>query len=352
MASIESQLRAAASRNGELLRILGRTDYAKPALQQQNAYLRDLEKASAANQANVSKLTAALAKEQKEHESYKDSVMKRFAYRASGKKEKFEARKEKEEREYFDAMHAEQRAKQEGEQIASQLDKARNVKRDLETAAAEHDRAQRELDSLYNSIFAGQTPAFPEEDQQENAVQQAWQEYQRLEGDLRQQQQVQQLLTSAQHSMAAAMRSADSAHSASTFDMFGGGAMADMMERSALSQAEVAVREVYRLNEQAKTMSDVVVSLPQVQIAQGNLLGDVLFDSTFSDYRFHQKIKATQADLQRAAMTLQQNQSSIEQRCAGVRQDMTNASGWLEEARKRLQTVREGIFLRAAGQEY
>ena len=350
MSDINSQLHAAASKNTELLGILGRTDYAHPALQQQKAYIKDLEHASASNKKRVSELRAALAKEQKEHESYKDSTMKRFAYRASGKKEKFEARQEKEEREYFDALHAEQRAKDEGAQISKQLDEARSAKKDLETAAAEHDHAQKELDSLYNSIFAGQTPSYPEEDQQENTVQGAWQEYQRLEGILRHNQQVQGILSGADRAMNGALGSVGEALSASTYDMFGGGMMADYMERSALGQAEMAVREAYRLNEQAQSMSNAVGPLPPVQIAQGNMLGDVLFDSTFSDYKFHQKIKATQDDLHRALMALRQNQQSVEQRSAELQQNMGQASQWLENARQQLRKVREDIFQRSAGQ--
>lgn len=350
MASTDSQIRAAASRNAELLAILGRTDYAKPALQQQSEYIRDLENSSAANKAQVSKLTAALAKEQKDHEKYKASVMKRFAYKATGQKEKSAAHAEKEEREYFDAMNAERHAKDEGEQLAKQLEEARNARRELEPLVAQHNRAQRDLDNLYNSIFAGQTPAFPEEDQQENAVREAWQEYQRLESNLRAQLQVQQVLSSAQRAMGNALGNVEEALSASRYDMFGGGRMADYMERSALGQAESAAREAFRLNDQAISMSDAVQQMPTVYIAKGNLLGDILFDSTFSDYQFHQKIKATRDDLQRAAMTLTQSQASIEQRSTELRQDMANASQWLEDTRRQLQTVREGIFARAAGQ--
>lgn len=350
MASIESQIHAAASRNAELLAILGRTDYAKPALQQQNEYIGDLETSSAANKKEVSKLTAALAKEQKDHEKYRDSVMRRFAYKATGQKEKFAANAEKEEREYFDTMNAERLAKDEGEHLVKQLDEARKVKRDLEPIAAEHDRAQKDLDNLYNSIFAGQTPSFPEEDQQENVVRQANDEYQRLQSLLRTQQQAQQVLDGARRAMGNALGNVEQALSASRMDMFGGGAMADYMERSALGQAEAAAREAYRLTDQAMSMSDVVRPMPTVNIAQGNLLGDLLFDSTFSDYNFHQKIKATREDVQRAAQALAQNQAAVDQRCNELRQHMSNASKWLEDARKQLQKMREGIFARGTGQ--
>jgi hypothetical protein len=135
------------------------------------------------------------------------------------------------------------------------------------------------------------------------------------------------------------------------FDMFGGGAMADYMERSALGQAQAATQEAFRLHEQARSMSNAgLQALPPVNIAQGNLLGDVLFDSTFSDIRFHQKIKATQEDVQRAAVTIRQNQGVVEQNSGWYRREMSTAWESLEQARQQLQKVREGIFARLAGE--
>lgn len=51
-------------------------------------------------------------KEFKEHEKYRDSVMKRFAYKIGRKTEKFGAKASKEEREYFDALHEEHKTKE------------------------------------------------------------------------------------------------------------------------------------------------------------------------------------------------------------------------------------------------
>ena len=353
MAYIENQIHAAAARNTELLQILGRTDYAKPSLLQQNNYISGLENSSATNRANLVQLEAKLATESKKNDSYKDSVMKKFAYRATGQKDKFEEHAAQEERDYLNALHAEQHAKEEGGQLARQLEDARGRKRELETVAGEHDRAKRELDSLYSSIFAGQTPAYPQEDQQENMVGFAWNEYQQVQCNVRAQQQVQQLLGNAQQAMTNAMASVDNALRAGRYDMYNrGGGYADVWKHNALNQAEVAVREAYRLNDQAMSMSDAVSRLPMVQIAHGNLMADIVFDNVWSDYAFQNKIRATEGDVMQASMALQQNQASVEQRCNAVRQAMAGASQRLEDARMRLQKVRESIFQQANGQVY
>lgn len=105
--SIADQIRAAAARNAELRGILHDNDHAPAALEQQGKYLSDMQAELKRVNAGLQKLEATRKKELKEHEQYRDSVMKRFAYRVSGKKEKFAAKAEKEEKEYFDVSAAE-----------------------------------------------------------------------------------------------------------------------------------------------------------------------------------------------------------------------------------------------------
>lgn len=91
-------------------------------------------------------------------------MTRRFLYKASGQKEKFSVKAEKEEKEYFDALRAEKKAQDEQGKLDRQMTEARQGKAQLEPEAAKHKQAQKDLDSLYHSIFAGDTPAFPEED--------------------------------------------------------------------------------------------------------------------------------------------------------------------------------------------
>jgi len=86
---------AAIARNDELITILGETDYAQSALQQSTAYVAELQTQMAAEEKNVKKAVLKLQKEQSEHEMYRDSHVKRLAYRMTGNKGKFEAKAEK-----------------------------------------------------------------------------------------------------------------------------------------------------------------------------------------------------------------------------------------------------------------
>ena len=350
MSEIETQIRDAASRNSELLARLARTDYAAPALKQQIAFIRELETEQQRNTKKIQQLSKSREKEGKEHHKYADSVVKRFAYKATGKKEKFSQRAEKEEREYFDALREETVAKKEGDELAEQLKAERRKKAELDPVVAEHVKAQKDLDALYNSIFQGETPTFPEEDQQENLTTEANQEYQRLMGIVRTEQQVQQVLAQEQQAMRVCAIQIDDALSYSRVDMFGGGGFSDYLERSALGRADQAAAQVYRLHEQARKLSPHVQPLPPLAIAQGDILTDVFFDNIFTDYAFHQKIQNSAAELKRAALSLVQTQNATEERLNDISSQMSSTKKELDQARKELQKIREGIFERLSEQ--
>jgi len=102
MSTITDQLRSAVPKNKQLLDILFETDHAVLALEQQNRYIVDLDAQIRVAKRNVSDLGHKKWKEGKDHAKYRDSVMKRWAYKVSGNKEKFAAKAEKEEQEYYE----------------------------------------------------------------------------------------------------------------------------------------------------------------------------------------------------------------------------------------------------------
>lgn len=350
MTSVEDQVRQAASRNAELLHVLAQTDYAIPTMQQQDSYIGQVEHAVAVNNTELKKLAATRERELKDHESYSQSVTRRFLYKASGQKEKFVAKAEKEEKEYFEALRAEHHAQQEAQSLATQLHEAQTRKSELQPDVARHQQAQNDLDSLYQSIFAGPTPSFPQEDQQERAVQAALSDYQQRERELRAEEQVLGLLDKASNAMANAQYHVNDALRYSRRDMFGGGTITDMMERSALSNAEVATAQLLQVMQQASSISPYVQPLPQIPIAQGSLMSDVLFDNIFTDMAFHEKISESAMSLQRAAGILQQNHASAQQRRGDLSGQMGHASQVLADERQKLQKVRERIFEESAHQ--
>ena len=98
MSSIQEKIQQAASQNASLLQGLQETDSAPSQLQQQDAYINDLNHQIAVINQRVNKLKQATAAELRDHEKYRDSTMRRFAHKATGRKEKFAEKAAKEEK--------------------------------------------------------------------------------------------------------------------------------------------------------------------------------------------------------------------------------------------------------------
>jgi hypothetical protein len=152
----------------------------------------------------------------------------------------------------------------------------------MEQDVALHQQAQRELDNLYDSIFKGPTPGFPDEDAKESDVATALQQYQDAKNKTEAEGKAVMILVDAQRVMMAAMYAIKDALRYSTRDMWGGGSITDMMERNCLAQAKARLAEVRMLVRQAQNFSAAVKDLPPVNVAQGNLMSDVFFDSKYN----------------------------------------------------------------------
>ena len=342
-----SKIQAAVPRNQELLQILSATDFAPAALQEHKRYMTDLENEIKTVDKKIKSLETKRKQELKDHEKYRDSVMKRFAYKVGRKEAKFNEKASKEEREYFDVLQEEHKQNEVRKNLDNNLAGAHGRHSEIEAAFARHKKAQADLDDLYDSIFEGPTPGFPDEDSKEKEAENALDQYHSLRVRVEAEGQALKCLGKAQDMMNVARQYLADARSHSQMDMFGGGAISDMMERNALSRAEVALMEAKMAVDQAQRMSPEVRQLPQVQIAQGNLMSDVFFDNIFTDMAFHEKIKQSQMEQEKAHEDLNGQLAAAKQRYDSLNQQLKQLAGNLENARVTLQQVRQEAFQRA-----
>lgn len=347
--SLEAKIRDTSERNTELLNILHQTDSALPDLETQKNQAAYLEKQVAEQAERLKQIGYRRKQELREHEHYRDSVLRRFAFKMSGKAEKFEARAAKEEREYFDVLQEEHQADVMKKNLDEILADAKTVLDELEIRAATHVEAQRELDSLYEAIFTGPSPGFPEEDQQERETSQAIQIYKEARSRAEAEGQVVNILTQAQNRLNSALMAMEDALHASRRDMYGGGTFSDMMERNALNQAENLVRQATALVTQAQRVSPMVRPLPPVRIAQGSLLGDVFFDNIFSDMAFHEKIQQSNLEVRASAQSLSIDLMSATQRHMELLREADQKNEVVRQSRVQLQKAREQVFQRVSG---
>jgi chromosome segregation ATPase len=346
MSSIQDQLQRAAHQNEQLLRGLEETDAAPSQLKQQNEYIADLDSQIHKTTKRVSDLKNKAKVELKEHEKYRDSTFRRFAHKASGKKEKFAEKAAKEEKEYFDAIQEQKSAEDELAYTKQLRAEAELRRQQIKAKAQRHESLQVELDSLYNSIFAGHTPEFPDEDRKEEACNAALGYVQTMNQRIERERHILFLLGQTSLKLSTARSSLDQAYSMSQYDMFGGGTFASMRKMNHLEEAESAMRQVRMLQDQVKQVAPEIPELGQLNIAMGSIFSDVIFDNLFTDMRMHEEIKQSIAQVDQAGNQCGNIIRQREQQEQSLQRELQQAQGRLQFARQELQKAREEAFKR------
>ncbi|KAJ3916480.1 hypothetical protein F5877DRAFT_80841 [Lentinula edodes] len=300
-----SQIRSSASYHLSLLQTLESLQYAPSALNQQSKYLRDLQAELTSVKKEVKQLGEKTKKERKEHEELRDSTTRRLAARLKGKSglEKFEAKKEKEEREYVVALENEMRERGKQTMLENMIEEARKVKSDLEEKSNRLELTKKELSNLYHQVFDGPTLEFPRDDVLERE------------------------LASAQATIS------------------------DMMERDALANSAVYAAKAEMLLNQARSTSGDVQTIGPLRVHDISLFGDVFFDNVFSDIRAHHKIQSNRDELAAAHKRLKGQLRAARQRAQLAGADVVEASEVLTECNKELERYRREVFLRSSGGE-
>lgn len=346
MSDLTVSLQNAAAKNRELLATLAQTDYATTALKQNTSYYEDLERQLKITDGELKKLHRITEDERKDHLKYRDSTFKRYAHKMGGKKgsEKFTSKQEKEEREFLEAWQKEREAEERKSELTRALATAHADSNTLKADTRKNAAAQTELDQMYNSIFSGPTPEIPEEDRMEQTVQQSRQWLEQCQANFNNEKAAGEALRRVEARLKAAAANMQEALSMSRMDMFGGGTFTDIMERDALSRASVAISEALRHMDHARHLQPAIRELDQVNIDMGHMVSDMLFDNIFTDMAQHDRIKASDAQLQRAGAQLQEQIRLQLERAGGAKAQLAQATENTEGARLELQRIRAEAF--------
>ncbi|KAI8932404.1 hypothetical protein NX059_010591 [Plenodomus lindquistii] len=349
MSTIYSKIQQAASQNAQLMQGLSETDAAPCQLAQQKLYITDLDAQIASTSKRVQDLKRKTALELKDHEKYRDSTLRRFAHKASGRKERFSEKAAKEEKEYFDAIQAQKSAEDELAYATQLKAEAETQKSRYEAEAQRHQRLQADLDALYNSIFAGPTPEFPDEDNKEQACTTASQKVQTLNQQLAHEHHTLFLLGQTSAKLSEARNNLDSAYGMSQYDMFGGGQMASMQKRSFLERADSSIQQVRMLQQQIQHAAPEIPHIGDIVVKIGSIWSDVVFDNIFSDMNMHEEIKKSMALVDRAGNRCGEVIKGREEIVGRMEGEIKSAQNELSARRVELQRAREEAFGRVTG---
>ncbi|KAG2005670.1 hypothetical protein CC2G_002057 [Coprinopsis cinerea AmutBmut pab1-1] len=350
VSTTEEAIVANADYHNHLLSTLSQLDYAEPALTQHRSYIADLEAQIARSDKKIEELAVKTKKERKEHEQLRDSTARRLAARLTGKKEKFEAREEKEEREYVEALQNEMVERDNRNMLQQLLTEALSERQDLEQKVKKHASLRDDLNKLYSRVFDGPSQSFPEEDRLEYDVHDAHRRHEEAQRALNAESQATELLARASGLMDRCQGSISEALRYSRYDMMGGGSMADYMERNALTNAQAYALQVESLVDQAIRISPTVQPVGRVNIASGSLMSDVFFDNFFTDMAFHKKIQNSAAQVVLANNRLKAELSAAAHRRDAAGNRLMAVSRELDDRRQELFELRKALFESVAAQ--
>ena len=343
-------IKATAAENARLLKIISETDYAPSALQQSNGYIENLKKEIAAQEKLYKDTKATVTREHKEHRDYADSHVKRLAYKLGGKREKFEERASKEQKDWVDAVQREIECRRKLDTLNHNIAEATTNSAELEKVAATYTQAQKELDQLYLSIFDGPTPDIPGEDLRESSTKQAAEYFNEVIAQLNREKQVAGILEEAHKFITNALIDVEDARSTAKADAFGfGGSFMEMHEFNAISRVQQHMGQAEMLLSNARSIQPLVGDIGRTVHAQNNFVTDVLFDNVFSDMNKYDKIKESKASIEKAQFNLKAIITASNERLQSARSEARRAKEDVDAKRSELQEFRANAYREIAG---
>ncbi|KAK6361301.1 hypothetical protein TWF730_005036 [Orbilia blumenaviensis] len=348
MADIRTRILEAADAHISLISQLSDLEHAPFTLEQQSTYLNDLKKTLSDLKTELEKLRKITSKERKDHQDLRDSFARRYAHKLTGRSEKFISKIEHEEREYLDALHNERAAEEKERYLEETIAETESRVNELTIQANQYTDLKEKSEQLYKKVFDGPTPEFPEEDQMEIAVQHAKDFYAEAQSRSNTDHEAEKLMFKAERTVARAVKFCDDALSASSWDVWGGGTVADMIERDNLSKAKATLSQAQMLLRQAIGLQDAIGPFDDVKIAGGHC-ADIFLDNPFSDYEFHKKVKETYVQMRLLHQKVQLELQAQRGRALDSKNNMEDAKSQLAAARAELDKVRREVFERVTG---
>ena len=346
--SLPSLIQRNANRNAELLKGIAETDYAAPQLKEQRRFVEYLKVQVISSDKKLKCLDRKKEKEFAEHESWRDSYIRRFAYKATGQTEKFHQRAAKEERDYAEVVQQIHQEKKVNQNLKRQVRDAETQSQFLQQTIQRHFVLQDELDTMYSSLFSGVNPQFPDEDIKEEMSNQTLQDYFDTSEALQVETRVSSLLKEVTHNLKAALGLMSTMLNTSRSDIFSGGHFSGFFERDRLTQAEVHVHHARTGIQRAQQASSQIRDLPPISIDASRIINDVFFDNIYTDVAFHREVKRAFIEVERARRFAERQYRRAHAGSQRLQQLLVIRERSLEQARLALQKAREDAFQKVA----
>lgn len=168
--ALKTKVLAAASKNTCLLLRLSSLSEAPSTLHNHIIAVSRLQEELSRQTTAIDKLKSEANTLLAAHKKFQESKTQRIFRRPAHKNGSLERDALKAEQEYFAVLSARSKAQERQVQLQRHHEESLHAQRPLEKAVGVYEEVCRELDDLYGSVFAGPTPGFPHEDEQEAVV--------------------------------------------------------------------------------------------------------------------------------------------------------------------------------------
>uniref|UniRef100_A0A0W0FMQ2 Uncharacterized protein n=1 Tax=Moniliophthora roreri TaxID=221103 RepID=A0A0W0FMQ2_MONRR len=292
-------------------------------LRQQVELLEGLEKELETVKAKVEKLATRTRFERKNHEKTRDSTARRFAASMmENSKVKYELKKEKEEREYVEALEREVKERVNLERIETEILKARIAEVELNEKTNEINNVKRELRSLYERIFDGPTPDFPRDDELKDELKFAQATHRQIQGQVDNHLQVAELLQQAWRELYHCSEALHTALENSTHKT-GGGRLTTAEGRKALEKAVSNASEAQKLVSQAQSLSPDETYVGDIHVRNNSHLFTEAVALRMDAYK---RAKANREELQTIQQRVKEERRAANSRAKQVADDLIEAA--------------------------
>ncbi|CAH0058886.1 unnamed protein product [Clonostachys solani] len=327
---IQTLISNAKTRQSDLKWVLSKTEHAEPSLKKQLRLVREAEARLSASDHKLQSLEAQRLRGREAHERHRDSSFKRMIYTAAGQRQKFQNRVEEEEKTYLEVLHAEQEEYKLNETLKLQLNGVLKVQSELEDAESLHQRTQRQLEELYEEIFAGPTPEFPDEDVAEREAETFLQVYHDTHVRHDNASSKLDLVNKAREEADAALLELMRARVA-----FEDGQLDERFLPKVQQCLQKAASSVNLAKENASKLQ--LENIPRPYVDEGSFMYK-------TEFIFQSEIRQTQVDVSELSDFLRNAAPQIEKELNQVNKELPRVEIELERARKNLLRMRETIF--------
>lgn len=277
--------------------------------------------------------------------------MRRFTYNIAGKKEIFAHKMADAEKEFLETSGKHAEAAREVEALEAELAEAWATLGKLEEVDKKRADALDKLEKLFDSIFEGPTPEFPEEDRVELAVVEAREKFEKAQQKLMKEQKVLKILKEAGSALCEANGQMRKARDASEMGMAGttGGEYMDQEEQNALWIARRHVDEMEVLMRQAREISPEIDNLGRMDIPKAHSRSNPWNHDHYEENENLRDIKSAGKRVAAAVEKMELEKWAAERKVGWEKIQTKKAEESFEEERKRLRDLRQGIFNQVTG---